>query len=109
MSSPRQVSSAELLQRAATETAQRASAALLSLQHDQGYWWADLTADTTLESDYILLQLWLDPPVNGLWKPRTRHLIDKAVNSILRRQLPDGGFNIFPDGPAEVSATLKAY
>ena len=33
------------------------------MQTQQGYWWADLTADTTLESDYILLQLWLHPPV----------------------------------------------
>ncbi len=45
----------------------------------QGYWWADLTADTTLESDYILLQLWLHPPVDGVWNPPTRPLIDKAV------------------------------
>ncbi len=33
----------------------------------------------------------------------------RAVRSILDRQLPDGGFNIYPDGPAEVSATVKAY
>src|SRR4051794_22014360 len=109
MSSPHQLSAAEAQQRVATEAARRASSALLSLQHDQGYWWADLTADTTLESDYILLQLWLDPPVNGSWKPKSRRLIDKAATSILRRQLPDGGFNIYPEGPAEVSATVKAY
>ncbi len=109
MSSPHQLSAAEALQRDAVEAARRASAALLSLQTDEGYWWADLTADTTLESDYILLQLWLYPPVNGEWKPKTRHLVDKAVTSILRRQLPDGGFNIYPDGPANISATVKAY
>ena len=109
MSSPHQLSAAEALQRDATEATRRASRALLSLQSDEGYWWADLTADTTLESDYILLQLWLDPPVNGEWKPKQRHLIDKAVTSILRRQLPNGGFNIYPEGPAEVSATVKAY
>ena len=107
--SPRQLSAAEALQRVASDAAKRASAALLSIQHDQGYWWADLTADTTLESDYILLQLWLFPPVDGVWTPKTRHLIDKAVTAIFRRQLPDGGFNIYPDGPAEVSATVKAY
>lgn len=83
--------------------------ALLSMQHDDGYWWAELTADTTLESDYILLQLWLYPPQNGVWKPVSRTLIDKAVRSIRRRQLPDGGFNVYPDGPADVSATVKAY
>src|SRR5690349_3911170 len=99
MSSPHQLSAAEALQRDAKGAARLASAALLSMQSDEGYWWADLTADTTLEADYILLQLWLYPPVNGVWKPKTQHLIDKAVTSILRRQLPDGGFNIYPDGP----------
>jgi squalene-hopene/tetraprenyl-beta-curcumene cyclase len=31
------------------------------------------------------------------------------VQSLLARQLPDGGFNIYPKGPADVSATVKAY
>lgn len=87
----------------------RAAEALLHMQYPDGYWWAELTADTTLESDWILLQLWLHPPVNGVWNPPDRPLIDKAVNSILARQLPDGGFNIYPKGPADVSATVKAY
>jgi squalene-hopene/tetraprenyl-beta-curcumene cyclase len=81
----------------------------LRTQDPSGYWWAELTADTTLESDYILLQLWLHPPVNGVWNPTTRPLIDKAAESILARQLPDGGFNIYPQGPSDVSATVKAY
>jgi squalene-hopene/tetraprenyl-beta-curcumene cyclase len=83
--------------------------ALLAMQHEQGYWAADLTADTTLESDYILLQLWLHPPVNGAWDPPTRPLIDKAVQSILARQNPDGGFYIYPKGPSDINATVKAY
>ncbi len=44
-----------------------------------------------------------------MWNPPTRALVDKAVRSILARQLPDGGFNIYPKGPADVSATVKAY
>ncbi len=39
----------------------------------------------------------------------TRPLIDKAARSILDRQLPDGGFNIYVKGPSEVSASVKAY
>jgi len=31
------------------------------------------------------------------------------VQSILARQSPDGGFNIYPHGPSEVSASIKAY
>src|SRR5262249_9399208 len=63
----------------------------------------------TLESDFILLELWRHPPQNGVWNPETRPLIDKAVRSILARQLPDGGFNIYAHGPSEISATIKAY
>ena len=82
---------------------------MFGLQHNSGYWWGDLTADTTLESDYILLQLWLYPPENGVWNPPTRDKVNRAVESILQRQLPNGGFNIYPRGPAELSATVKAY
>ena len=89
--------------------AQRATEAFLARQAPQGYWLPELTADTTLESDYILLQLWLHRPENGVWKPPTRPLIDRAAASILERQLPDGGFYIYPKGPSDVSATVKAY
>ncbi len=82
---------------------------LAGLQYPDGYWWGELTADTTLESDFILLQLWLYPPEGSSWNPPTRDLVDKAVRSILARQLPDGGFNIYQKGPSEVSATVKAY
>lgn len=99
----------EKLVAAAAEGVQRASDYLLDLQHPDGYWWGELTADTTLESDYILLQLFLHAPEGGVWNPPTRSLVDKAVRSILARQLPDGGFNIYPQGPAEVNATVKAY
>ena len=104
-----QLQTTDSLVASAFQAARRSSDALLSQQTEQGYWWAYLTADTTLESDYILLQLWLDPPQNGVWTPKNRALIDKAVRAILRRQLQDGGFNIYAQGPAEVSATVKAY
>jgi squalene-hopene/tetraprenyl-beta-curcumene cyclase len=93
----------------AAQAARRATDYLTGIQTEQGYWWAELTADTTLESDYILLQLWLHPPVNGVWNPPTRSLVGKAAESILARQLSDGGFNIYPQGPTDLSATVKAY
>jgi squalene-hopene/tetraprenyl-beta-curcumene cyclase len=91
------------------QAAQIATRYLLDTQYEQGYWWGDLTADTTLESDWLLLQLWLHPPENGVWNPPDRPLIAKAVRSILDRQLEDGGFNIYPQGPSEISACVKAY
>jgi len=95
---------------AAAETAVgSATLRLESLQAKDGHWCGELTADTTLESDYILFQLWLHPPTCGQWEPPSRQLIDKAAQSILDRQLPDGGFNIYINGPSEVSASVKAY
>lgn len=92
------------------EAVERSSEALLGLQTDDGYWCAELTADSTLESDYVLLQLWLHPvDANGAWNPPSRGRIDKACKSILARQLPDGGWNIYNNGPAEVNATVRAY
>jgi squalene-hopene/tetraprenyl-beta-curcumene cyclase len=98
-----------VLDAAAAGAMRRAAAYVASLQSADGHWCAELTADTTLESDYILLQLWLYPPRNGKWEPESRGLVDKAVRSILERQLPDGGFNIYVDGPSEISASVKAY
>lgn len=82
---------------------------LLRRQEAEGHWCAELTADTTLESDDILLQLWLHPPVNGVWEFAESRRVKNAVRSILDRQLPDGGFNIYVEGPSEISASCKAY
>ena len=87
----------------------RGSGRILDLQRDEGYWCGDLTADSTLESDWLLLLLWLYPPQDGVWNPPARERVDRAVGSIMDRQLPDGGFNIYPSGPSDVSASVKAY
>lgn len=83
---------------------------LLNRQEPQGYWAGELEGDTTLESDYILLQLWLhQPDAHGAWNPPTRRQVEAARARILGRQLDDGGWNLFPGGPANVSASVKAY
>src|ERR1051325_10717425 len=97
------------LQSAAAAAMRRSAECLAGLQAADGHWCAELTADSTLESDYILFQLWLDPPRNGRWAPASRQRIEKAMRSILARQLPDGGLNIYAGGPSEVSASVKAY
>jgi squalene-hopene/tetraprenyl-beta-curcumene cyclase len=74
---------------------------LLSAQTQDGYWWAELEADTTLESDYILYLHIL----GELQSEKTA----KLANYIRRKQLPDGGWNIFEGGPSELNATVKAY
>jgi squalene-hopene/tetraprenyl-beta-curcumene cyclase len=97
------------LQGASEVAARKAGQALLLQQDPTGYWQGDLTADATLESDYILLQLWLYPPKGATWDPPSRARIRKAARSILDRQLPDGGWNTYADAPAEVNATARVY
>ena len=62
---------------------QRAVDALSAQQAAEGFWCGELTADTTLESDYILLQLWLNQPDENGWNPPTRaaHRPGGAVDS----------------------------
>lgn len=100
---------ADSLAVATGRAARKATESLLARQHTEGFWWGDLTADSTLESDWFLLLLWLHPPRNGVWDPPNRTAIEKVLHSILERQLPDGGFNIYPQGPSEISASIKAY
>ena len=57
------------LSQASLAAAAASARALAGLQKPEGYWCGDLLADTTLESDYVLLQLWLYPPAGA---PGTR-------------------------------------
>ena len=83
---------------------------LLDCRRPGGYWAGELEADTTLESDYILLQLWLhQPDPAGRWSPPSRARVDKAARYILSKQTASGGWNIFHEGPDNVSACVKAY
>lgn len=79
----------------------RAQSWLLGQQAVDGHWVGELEADTTITSEYLLLCHLLDR-VNVA---RER----KAVTYLRRRQLPDGGFNLFEAGPTNLSATIKAY
>jgi squalene-hopene/tetraprenyl-beta-curcumene cyclase len=86
-----------LLEQAVT----RAQQHLISLQHPEGYWIGELIVDSTLCSDYVTFMHWSgDIDLN---------LQQKCIDHILSRQLPDGGWNIYPEGPSEVNASVKAY
>jgi squalene-hopene/tetraprenyl-beta-curcumene cyclase len=74
---------------------------LLRRQSADGHWRAPLEGDTILESEYVLILAWggeLDGPE-----------IAGCGRRILREQLPEGGWAIYPGGPVDVSASVKAY
>jgi squalene-hopene/tetraprenyl-beta-curcumene cyclase len=74
---------------------------LLSQQHEDGYWCGELEADSTLESDYILM--------HTLLGTSNQERFQKCANYILRHQNEDGGWPIFNGGPSNISASVKAY
>jgi squalene-hopene/tetraprenyl-beta-curcumene cyclase len=74
---------------------------LFSQQHEEGYWCGELEADTTLESDYILLHTLL-----GTGNAKR---FAKCATHILRHQNKDGGWSIYAGGPSNISASVKAY
>src|SRR3979490_2240250 len=76
-----------------------ATACLLRQQAADGYWCGELEADTTLSSDYILYLHVLGDTAR----------VPKLAEHIRRRQLSDGGWNIYEGGPGELNATVKAY
>jgi len=79
----------------------KAKAALLHVQKPDGHWCGELQGDSILESEYLLLK-WILGQENEPALPK--------IASYLRRlQMGDGGWSLYPGGPADLSATVKGY
>ena len=83
------------------EAMDRARNNLLRQQNPDGHWCAELLVDSTLCSDTVIYLHWRGNPDPELER--------KCCDHIRRRQLPDGGWNIFHGGPSEINASVKAY
>lgn len=84
------------------DAVRRSQSWFLVRQHaTEGYWVAELEADTTLTSEYLMLRRFID----RVDPERER----KAIRYLLSTQLPDGGWPIYYGGPSEISASVKAY
>lgn len=74
---------------------------LLNQQHDEGFWVAELEADTTLESYFILFK--------AFFGHRDDPKIPKYVKVIRECMLPEGGWAIYENGPPEISISVLTY
>ena len=79
----------------------RAQQNLLGQQRPDGHWCGELLVDSTLCSDFVLFIHWLGEIDVSLQ--------DRCARHILKRQLPDGGWNIYFGGPSEINASVKGY
>ncbi len=74
---------------------------LLDQQEDAGYWVGELEGDTILESEYVLMMAFLGR--------HTEEVCVKACKYMLQQERADGGWAIYPGGPFDLGATVKAY
>ena len=78
----------------------RAGKALLGQQHRDGHWVFELEADTTIPSEYILLQHYL-----GRIEPELQARIARYIRAA---QGADGGWPLFYGGAIDISCSVKA-
>jgi squalene-hopene/tetraprenyl-beta-curcumene cyclase len=74
---------------------------LLSIQHPDGHWCAELEGDTILESEYALTMHFL--------RRTGEARVAKAAEYLRRKQLPGGGWSNYEGGAPDVSVSVKAY
>ncbi|MDA0658264.1 MAG: squalene--hopene cyclase [Planctomycetota bacterium] len=74
---------------------------LIGQQQPSGVWCAELQGDTILESETILLLAWLGEA--------SGEFVQRLAGYILKQQLPEGGWGLYPGGKADVSVSVKAY
>ena len=74
---------------------------LLGQQHDDGFWVGELEGDTILESEYVLMMAFLGRQGD--------EVCVKACRYMLEQERAEGGWAIYPGGPFDLGATVKAY
>jgi squalene-hopene/tetraprenyl-beta-curcumene cyclase len=79
----------------------RGSEYLFSLQHPEGYWWAELESNVTMAAEHLLLEHFLGIADATRWSQLCRYL--------LQHQSPDGSWPIYFGGPGDLSVTIEAY
>jgi squalene-hopene/tetraprenyl-beta-curcumene cyclase len=80
---------------------ERSQEHIFSLQNPHGFWCGELEADAMLEADYIFAHVLLGTG--------DAEKMQRALNEILRYQLEDGSWSIYPGGPGNISLAVKCY
>ncbi len=78
----------------------RAAAALLAMQHEEGYWWAELESNVTITAEYLMLHRFLD---------LDDRKIPAMAADLLSRQLPNGAWSLWYGDGGELSTSVEAY
>jgi squalene-hopene/tetraprenyl-beta-curcumene cyclase len=82
-------------------TIDRAKEYLLSLQHPDGYWVADLHSNATMIAEHVFFMHFM-----GIWDPER---VKKCKNALLKTQQSDGGWPLYFGAAGDISSTVEAY
>ncbi|MFH1873721.1 MAG: prenyltransferase/squalene oxidase repeat-containing protein [Pseudomonadota bacterium] len=74
---------------------------LLSLQHEDGYWWFTLQANEAIGAQYIFLQNFVEDIDVSVQEGICQRLLDV--------QRADGSWSLYQDGPVHLSSTIECY
>jgi len=74
---------------------------LLSLQTEEGYWWAELESNVTITAEAVLL--------HKIWGTDATRPLHKVENYLRRQQREHGGWELFYGDGGELSTTVEAY
>jgi squalene cyclase/nucleoside phosphorylase len=74
---------------------------LRSMQHESGYWKAELQTNVTMDAEDLLMREFL-----GI---RDETIVRQAATWIRSQQQPEGYWNICHGGPPDLSTTVEAY
>ena len=80
---------------------ERATAHLLDLQFEEGYWWAELESNVTITAEHVFLRHILGVSDDAELGRVARYLLDE--------QRADGTWGNWHEGPPDLSTTVEAY
>ncbi len=86
-----------------THALSKAKNLILAQQYPEGFWWYSLEANETIGSEFIMLLHYL-----GVEKDYV-HIEQALARRILEKQSEEGSWNIYHQGPGDLSTTIECY
>ena len=74
---------------------------LLSTQHEDGYWWAELESNVSITSEAVL--------VHKIWGSDKTRPLHKAESYLRKQQRDHGGWELYFGDGGELSVSVEAY
>src|SRR5262249_46130902 len=80
---------------------ERAQGWVLREQYPEGYWWAELESNATMDAEYLLLTHFLGARDEELWRG--------VAQDIRNYQRDDGSWAMYHGAPGDLSTTIECY